>query len=276
MIIKHLISMMRPGNSIMAAVGIIVGYLFSGNNSPSALPLLILAGAVSLGYGNVINDLYDIETDKIAHPERALPSGKVTIAQVKIFATFLVIIALALAFLVSPLHGVATLAPIILLTIYAMKLKGTPLAGNIIVSLLVAYTMIYGALNGRLELAAIPAILAFLTNMIREITKDCADKDGDSAAGIITTAHLETKTINRIVYTLMFFAMISSFLPALFPEFRVIYPLGILLIVVPLQIIGTVQFAKSRFTMTAKIVKLQLLGGLIFFALEGIRYRFIG
>ncbi len=268
--------MMRPGNSVMAAVGIIVGFLFSGNESPSALPLLILAGAISLGFGNVINDIYDIETDKIAHPERALPSGKVTIAQATLFAIILVITALALAFIVSPLHGIATLAPIILLTIYAIKLKGTPLAGNIIVSLLVAYTMIYGALGGRLELAIVPAILAFLTNMIREITKDCADKEGDSAAGIITTAHLGTATINRIVYTLTFFAILSSLLPVLFSEFRMIYPLGILLIVIPLQIIGTVQFSKSRFTMTAKIVKLQLLGGLIFFALEGMRYRFFG
>jgi len=258
----------------MAAVGIIVGYLFSGNSSPTALPLLIIAGIVSLGFGNVINDIYDIETDTIAHPERALPSGMVTITQAKVFAILLVAIALISGFLVSPLHGVATLIPILLLTLYAIRLKGTPLAGNIIVSLLVAYTMIYGALGGRFELALVPAVLAFLTNMIREITKDCADQEGDSAAGLITTAHLGTKVVHRIVYLLSFLAAVSALLPAYFPEFRLLYPVGIILLVFPLQVMGTVQFVKKRYTMVAKIVKLQLLGGLIFFALEGIRYRF--
>ncbi len=34
------------------------------------------SGGGSDRFGNVINDILDIETDRISHPERALPKGK--------------------------------------------------------------------------------------------------------------------------------------------------------------------------------------------------------
>lgn len=271
---KALISMIRPGNSIMAAIGISIGFLFGGETGPLSLFFLILAGSAALGFGNVINDIYDIETDIMAHPERALPSKKVTMKQAWGLMIFLAILSTGAGFAVSPTHGIATVIPIFILYLYAVKLKGTPLAGNLIVSALVAYTLIFGALNGDVKLLIIPAFLAFLTNLIREIVKDLSDEAGDRSAGITTTASLPRTIVNRLILTLILFSIISAPLPLLNSTFRTIYPFGIFIILFPLQLIGLKQFKMNLMPQLASNLKKQLLTGLLFIGAEGVRFFF--
>lgn len=270
--LKALISMIRPGNSIMAAIGISIGFLFSGETNILSLLFLIIAGSSALGFGNVINDIFDIETDKIAHPERALPSKKVTIRQAWLFTIILAALAIGAGFAVSTRHGTATLIPIIVLFFYAVKLKATPLAGNLIVSALVAYTLIFGALNGDVELLILPAFLAFLTNLIREIVKDLSDEEGDKSAGIITTASLPRALINRLIFTLILFSIVLAPLPLIYSSFRMIYPVGIFLILFPLQLMGLKEFKTVDMPRFSSNLKKQLLTGLLLIAAEGIRF----
>ena len=143
-----LVSMMRLGNAVMAAIGILVGYLFSREVLVfPELTLLILAGMLSLGFGNVINDLFDIETDSISHPTRPLVTGLVSPRRAKIFAVLLALFAIGCGFSLSILHGLAVIFPIALLWLYASQLKGVPLVGNAVVGILVAYTLLFGALG---------------------------------------------------------------------------------------------------------------------------------
>lgn len=270
--IKALISMTRPGNSIMAAIGIAIGVLFSAEPNPFLLISLIIAGMAALSFGNVVNDIYDIETDRIAHPERALVTGELTVIQAKWFAAALAVVSILAGTVVSPVHGIATLIPIILLWLYAWKLKGTPLTGNILVSSLVAYTLIFGALSGKPSLVIIPAMLAFLTNLIREIVKDLADEEGDRAAGIITTASLDRKLVNTLVSILILGSILTAPIPVIMPEFRLIYPVVILFVVIPLQIRGFIYHREENRTAHASNLKLQLLAGLLAIAAEGLRF----
>lgn len=263
--------MVRIGNSVMAAIGVAIGYLFSGNSNLLSLLLLVLAGSLALGFGNVINDIFDIETDKIAHRERALPSGDVTVPQAWIFTILLALIATGAGFVVSTAHGIATLVPILVLALYAIRLKGTPLAGNIIVSALVSYTLVYGALGGMPLIVLVPAVLAFLTNMIREIVKDLADESGDREAGLNTTATLNRSFVNRLVYTLAYLSIPAAYCAVILPQFRLIFPIGITVLLLPLQVVGIVQFRKGDYTRYASNLKKQLLLGLILIAAEGVR-----
>ncbi len=273
--LKALLLMVRPGNSIMAGVGIIIGSLFSGEFNLIRVLLLVIAGTSALGFGNVINDIFDVETDKIAHPERAIPSGNISITMAWGFSITLALISLGAGFAVSPTHGYATMIPLFILTLYAIKLKGTPLIGNIIVSALVAYTLIYGALGGSPILVIAPAILAFVTNMIREIVKDLVDEKGDKAAGIVTTASMDRSTVHLMLLLLILLSVIIAPLPFISPAFRVIYPVGILVVWV-LELKGMRLFKAKNLVKYAANLKIQLLVGLLFVAAEGVRFVVAG
>ena len=69
--------MLRPLNCIITMGAVWVGGWIGQDIILS--PSLILAGMIGFlvcGFGNLINDLYDIEIDKINNPERPLPSGR--------------------------------------------------------------------------------------------------------------------------------------------------------------------------------------------------------
>ena len=82
---------------------------------------------------------------------------------------------------------VIVITSIILLFIYSATLKKLPLIGNITVAFLTGLAFIYGGFaSGNPVAAIVPAVFAFLINLIREIVKDIQDIEGDTKAGVIT------------------------------------------------------------------------------------------
>lgn len=260
--VKALLSMTRPGNSIMAAIGILIGYLYSGKPLHSNLLLLIIAGMSALAFGNVINDIVDIKTDQLAHPDRALVTGRVHKNEAILFCLLLTVLSITAGFIVSPFIGWATLIPIILLTIYSLLLKSTPLAGNITVSSLIAYTLIYGAFGGNFAPLLFPAILASLSNFSREIIKDIADKEGDLKAGLKTSATLPQKLLNILVYSSGIIALVVAPLPFILGQMGIAYFSIILLIVVPLGVQWMRLYTKEDCPRAARLLKIQMLMGM--------------
>ena len=160
------IRIIRYHNALMAGLTTFLGYWLSDSSLPlSSVFLLILATICSTGFGNTINDIYDIDSDRINHPNRPLPQGAISVLSAWIFSLLLLISALVLSFSVSSLHGFATVLPLLLLTIYAFFLKATPIAGNLLVATLVAYTILYGALGSvGFPRLIFPASMAFFLN----------------------------------------------------------------------------------------------------------------
>jgi geranylgeranylglycerol-phosphate geranylgeranyltransferase len=187
-----LIKIVRPANALLTGGAVALGFWLARSPAPVfSLCLLVVAAISAVGFGNVINDIVDLESDRISHPDRPLPKNDLSKYEATIFAFFCGCFSLVNAFLVTPFHGFATLAPLVLLGLYAFVFKGTPLAGNIVVSFLVAYALLFGGLTApRMERLFVPALLAFLLNVAREIAKDLQDKDGDQRAGVITSAAL--------------------------------------------------------------------------------------
>ena len=75
--------------------------------SPSILvaPILgSLMAALLNGGNNALNQIYDLEIDRVNKPRRPLPSGRLTIAQAWRFSAVTYGLALILAWLVAP-HG---------------------------------------------------------------------------------------------------------------------------------------------------------------------------
>jgi 4-hydroxybenzoate polyprenyltransferase len=101
----------RPFTLVAPALGFISGALTAVGAaprepwSPSLLvaPFVGAAMAALLNAGNnALNQIYDLEIDRVNKPKRPLPSGRLTITQVWWFTNITYALALALAWLVAP------------------------------------------------------------------------------------------------------------------------------------------------------------------------------
>lgn len=94
---------MRPANIVTSVADILAGIAISGvliNNGTIpwfAIICLGLSTACLYGGGIVFNDVFDAELDKIERPERAIPSGVISITNATILGTVLLISGIALA-----------------------------------------------------------------------------------------------------------------------------------------------------------------------------------
>jgi geranylgeranylglycerol-phosphate geranylgeranyltransferase len=265
---------LRLQNALLAGIAVALGFWLGHSTNPApALILLIIAAVAATGFGNVVNDLKDIATDRISHPGRPLPKGEMTVQTARVFAVVLALCALACAGMVSPLHFLATSIPFLLLIIYTLFLKGTPVTGNIVVSLLVAYAMLFGALEApQFVRLIIPALLAFLLNLSREIIKDLQDKPGDSAVGIVTTASLPLSFIKLIIYSISSLYLILLFIPFGLHHFGKAYVFICAIIIVPMQIYWILLFFKRepKLPLISLLIKIEMAVGLLALAADTI------
>ena len=190
MALSPLLRLTRPANALIGFASVCVAAYVAGSIQPlwkvgwgAASAMWILAG------GNVVNDLFDVETDRINQPTRPLVTGSVSSRTAWAAAVLLFGIGIASACRLGPaMFAVASLAAG-LLVLYSAKLKRTLLWGNLTVSFLGGLAFLYGGMAvGKMRGAAIPAILAFLFHLGREILKDAQDRIGDGATRANTLA----------------------------------------------------------------------------------------
>jgi geranylgeranylglycerol-phosphate geranylgeranyltransferase len=180
---------LRPVNSLVAGIAAMIGYLMATGTLVSETLLLAVIVFMITSAGNVVNDYYDIEIDRINRPERPLPSGDVG----KRTALALAVLLFSSGIFLTAFTNVLCLAIAtfnsLLLAGYAAWLKKTPLIGNIAVSYLSGSLFLFGgALSGIAGLVQVApiAVITFLAMLSREIFKDAEDIEGDSAAGAST------------------------------------------------------------------------------------------
>jgi len=191
--LKHkltaIIHITRPVNFFITVASVFVAALIS---SPEKIPILnVLLAALSAGFtasaGNIINDIFDIEIDKINRPTRPLPSGILTINEAYILFLICFVISGLLVVTISQIVVIIVLLSHLLLFLYSKYLKRIPLVGNITVAFLTGLVFVFGGVVVENPSAAIiPALFAFLINLVRELVKDMQDVEGDRAAGVIT------------------------------------------------------------------------------------------
>ncbi|MEO8933603.1 MAG: geranylgeranylglycerol-phosphate geranylgeranyltransferase [Xanthomarina sp.] len=168
--------------------------------------LLVLATVCIAAAGYIINDIYDIEIDKVNRPERVIVGKSISEKTANNLFIIFNVIGVLLGFYLSNMvgkNGFFALFVIIsaLLYIYASYLKQLFLIGNIVVSLLVSLSLIIVGLFDLLPVLTPEnretqitffniildyAIFAFVINFLREIIKDIEDVDGEHKAGFNT------------------------------------------------------------------------------------------
>jgi len=108
---RALVDLARPFTLVAPALGFVSGALTAVGATPRepwfpsllAAPLIGSAMAALLNAGNnALNQIYDLDIDRINKPKRPLPSGRLTIPQVWLFTNVTYAVALVLAWLVAP------------------------------------------------------------------------------------------------------------------------------------------------------------------------------
>ena len=179
----------RPHNAAVAGLTALLGYLIAtGTLTPPSLLLAVVVVLVTAG-GNVINDVYDVEIDRINRPERPIPAGEISLAGAKAYTAALFAGGIAVAALTTPLCLLIALANSAILIAYAVRLKRVPGLGNVAVAYLTASVFLFGGafagIEGLVQNVSLAAI-TFLATIAREVLKDAEDVDGDAAGGART------------------------------------------------------------------------------------------
>lgn len=168
--------------------------------------LLVVATLCIAAAGNIINDIYDVEIDKINKPNKVLIGKSISEKSANGLFILFNVVGVGIGFYLSNLIGRPGFSAIFvafssLLYIYASYLKGILVIGNLVISFLVAMSLIIVPLFDLLP-AITPqnqasqsyifkivldfAIFAFIINFIREIVKDLQDINGDKKGGTNT------------------------------------------------------------------------------------------
>ena len=139
----------RPANGVIAFVSVLLGGLFAVEGQLSRLnDIGLLMAAFSalllLAAGNTLNDYCDSEIDRTNKPRRPIPSGRIQRREALIAAILLMAAGTTLGCLVNRYVAIIALAVSASLISYALWLKRTPIAGNLLVGLLTGLTFIAG------------------------------------------------------------------------------------------------------------------------------------
>lgn len=267
----HYIKLFRPVNCLITFLSVIVAAFIASSDSFPFITVFFAAVAAVLvaAAGYVINDYYDIEIDKIAHPKRPLVIGVINKNKVIIIYTALNFIALVISFWISPIAFGFVLFTIIQLLLYSILLKKVILFSNFVVACLTGMVFIFGGIVvENVTASVIPAIFAFLINFIREIVKDMEDIEGDLNAGVVTfSARYGIKKSKLIILIITAILVLFTIYPFLFQFYKIEYFIFIMILVNPLL----VYFLKSIYENHSKenlkrmslLLKLNMLVGLI-------------
>ena len=152
---------------------------------------------------------------------------------------FLNLIAVFISAYLSIMLLIIVFVSIVLLFFYSYLFKQKPLIGNIIIAFLAGMAFIYGGyVSGNPLSAIIPALFAFLINLIREIVKDIQDIEGDSKLNYRTFPILYGifKSKQLIVITTILLVAFT-FYPFIFRLYKIEYFIMIMVFVNPLLIL---------------------------------------
>jgi len=166
--------------------------------------LLMIASVFIAAAGYIINDYFDINIDQVNKPDKMVVEKIIkrrwAIVLHWVITTVGLIITLYVSFKTSFIIIIANVLCTLLLWFYSTTFKKKLLSGNIIISLLTAWTVfvlyfatnntyhfsfnfspdIFAAMNRIFKFAVMYAGFAFIISLVREVVKDIEDIEGDA------------------------------------------------------------------------------------------------
>jgi geranylgeranylglycerol-phosphate geranylgeranyltransferase len=232
---RALVDLSRPANCAMIGFAVIVGAFVSKPPSVSAVQLALgfFTGVFICAYSMAVNDIYDLEVDRVNRPDRPIPSGRVTAKEASRFSSAALVIGLACSVLsLIPLAVAIAAAYAFISWLYNRWAKRTGLPGNLIVASSLAIPFVYGgAVSGGSiggSLLLMMALTAFFSGVGREVVKSMADVEGDSKRDVSSIARTRGLGFASAVGAVFFLlAVLTSWIPLLTGLANQVYTYGV-------------------------------------------------
>ena len=241
-----------------------------------ATPIIapVVFTALVTGLGNLINDCFDVETDRVNKPRRPIPSGRLSAGFASRFYWIASAIVTVTMFFVLP---VAVLVIVVLwellLYFYASKAKRMTLVGNVIVGAIAASSFLTGAVvTGDYAAIWVPVVFTFLFVLGREQVKGAEDIEGDKGIGALTLAvRVGAGRTLALGTWLLFVVALGAPLPGLVAYYSRAYTLIMELTVVPGILVAVYLVLRSHerevLHQASWILKFQMFFGIVAMAL---------
>jgi 4-hydroxybenzoate polyprenyltransferase len=253
--------------------------------------LLVLATVLIAAAGYVINDIMDQDTDKDNKPKRVIVGNSIPESMAYNIYIGLNVTGVGAGFYLSNVierPGFAAIFIVVAATLYlyATSLKQMLIVGNILVALLLSFSVIIVGIfdlfpatyeGNQLEMATVFSILsdyavfAFIINLLREIVKDIEDVDGDYNSGMNTLPIvLGISRTAKVAFILSFIPVIAllyyinAYLIA--NNLWILSGYALLLMVGPLLYFAIKMYSakkKKEFSHLSKVLKLVILSGIL-------------
>jgi len=233
--LQGLLRLFRFELPLAAGICVLLGELLALGQLPSLNEIVF--GFLSVFFISasalILNDYFDLESDKINAPERPLPSGLVTRPEVAALGIGVTLLGFTASALVSWTALFCALLVWIVGFLYNWRFKQTGLIGNLMVSFSVGMTFIYGSIVvGRpFEITVwFFGLLAFLIDLGEEIAADAMDLEGDRQTGSRSLAILlGGERALKLSAAIFLLVIVISWFPFLFGWITWVYGIQILL-----------------------------------------------
>ncbi len=275
---RAIFDLIRPELPLAGGICVVTGEIIALGNLPTLFIGIMgfLTGFFISGAAMITNDYFDLEVDRINHPQRPLPSGRISLKELLILACLFSVTGFVTSALLGTLPLVLAVIIWFVAILYNWRYKETGLPGNMMVALSVAWFFIFGGVTvGGFanSLVWTFGFLAFIFDLGEEIAADSMDMEGDEKRRAKTIARIHGKKYALRVSTSLFVLFVLlSFLPFLMGWFSNIY----LFIFVPMDV-AILYFAAKLLTSPTleegrKIIR-QLYLGLVIFVIAFVIIR---
>lgn len=226
-----------------------------------------LIGFAVCAFGNVVNDIKDIDIDRINNPARPLPAGQVKKNLALFMALALLLFTLIASFFLGLGPFLTVITALLLLFLYSAYLKRT-VAGNFTVALITGLSFVLGGFVAHNPACLIPMFFSILIHLPREIVKDVIDMRGDKTTGAHTlplvVGPFRACSISALL--LAFLCLILP-LPYIFGILNSIYIIIILVGAYPILLYSTWQLLTKpptrKLALISNLIKASMAIGLI-------------
>ncbi len=202
-----------------AGICVVAGEVMALGRLPSATTVILgfLLGFFVSAAAMISNDYFDREVDRVNHPERPLPSGRITTGELLIIEACFSLAGLAIAAFLGVVVLVGASALWIIGFLYNWRYKESGLVGNMMVSASVASTFVVGGIASAGPVNGLVwtfGTLAFMFDLAEEIAGGAMDVVGDAKRNVRSLGRVLGKIcalrVSVILYTLV---IVGTFVP---------------------------------------------------------------
>lgn len=222
----------RPFTSILGMAGAYIGGIVAGAPYLSIPLLLAMVVVFFVGAGSMpFNDYFDREVDVISHPNRPIPSKRLTPKEVLFFSLALFGLAVVFSLFINPLCFVIVLASLGFLYTYEVFFKNEGFVGNIFVAFLSSMSFTFGGIAvGNPFASLLLSLLTFFLFTGREILKDVEDVKGDLLTRSTLPMRIGEKNAVIVASVFLVVAVLLSPLPYLLHQLGIGYLITIVFV----------------------------------------------